>query len=75
MIPVLILAIVVVAFGLIALISYIIHKILHPKLKEENKVDDKQAAKENLDRILVDVEDKETAEQIANYHEEDDNEQ
>ena len=75
MLPILVLVIVVVTFAVIALVAFIIYRMLHPKLKEENKVDDKQAAKENLDRILVDVEDKETAEQIANYHEEDDNEQ
>ena len=75
MLPILVLVIVVVTFAVIALVAFIIYRMLHPKLKEENKVDDKQAAKESLDRILVDVEDKETAEQIANYHEEDDNEQ
>lgn len=75
MIPVLVLVIVVAAFGLIALVAFIIHRILHPKFKDENKIDDKQAAKESLDRILEEVEDEETAEKIANYHEDDDNEQ
>ena len=72
MIPILVLVIVVATFGVIALVAFIIYRILHPKLKDENKIDDKQAAKESLDRILEDVEDKEAAEQIANYHEEDD---
>ena len=74
MLPVLILVIIVAAFAVIALIAFLIYKMLHPKLKDENKIDEKEAVKENLDRILEDVEDKETAEQIANYHDEDDNE-
>ena len=71
MLPILILVIIVAAFALIALIAFFIHRMLHPKFKDEDKVDEKEAAKENLDRILEDVEDKETAEQIANYHEDD----
>ena len=71
MLPILILVIVIAAFGLIAIIAYVIHRLLHPKLKDENKVDEKEAVKENLNRILEDVEDEKTAEEIANYHEED----
>ena len=71
MLPILILVIVVAAFALIALVAFFIHRMLHPKFKDEDKIDEKEAAKENLDRILEDVEDKETAEQIANYHDED----
>ena len=71
MLPILILVIIVAAFALIALIAFFIHRMLHPKFKDEDKVDEKKAAKENLDRILEDVEDKDTAEQIANYHDED----
>lgn len=71
MLPILILVIIVAAFALIALIAFFIHRMLHPKFKDEDKVDEKEAAKENLDRILEDVEDKDTAEQIANYHDED----
>lgn len=72
--PVVILLIIVGAFAVVALIAFFIHRILHPKFKDEGKVDDKTAARENLDRILVDVEDKETAEKIANYHDGDDDE-
>lgn len=68
--PLIILLIIIGAFALVALIAFVIHKILHPKFKEE-KIDEKVAAKESLDRILEDVEDKETAEKIANYHDED----
>ena len=71
MLPILILVIIVAAFALIALIAFFIHRMLHPKFKDEDKIDEKEAAKENLDRILEDVEDKDTAEQIANYHDED----
>ena len=67
--PIIILAIIVGAFAAIALLAFIIHKILHPKFKDEDKVDENEAVRENLNRVLEDVEDPETAEKIANYHE------
>ena len=67
--PIIILAIIVGAFAANALIAFIIHRILHPKFKDEDKVDEKEAVRENLNRVLEDVEDPETAEKIANYHE------
>ena len=73
-IPVVVLAIIVGTFAVISLIAFIIYKLLHPKFKDEDKFDEENAVKENLDRVLVDVEDKETAEAIANYHDEEEDE-
>lgn len=67
----LVLLIIMIAAGLIALVAFLIHKALHPHLKEE-KPDPKAIAKEELDRVLVAVEDKETAEAISNYKNEED---
>ena len=72
MVPVLVLLIVIGAFALIAIVAYVIHRILHPKLKNEvEKPTDDQAVKENLDRLLEPVEDEETASKIAEYKDED----
>ena len=69
-VPVLVvLAIIIGTFAAIALVAFIIYKMLHPKFKDEDKVDEKEAVRENLNRVLEDVEDPETAEKIANYHE------
>lgn len=57
--------------GLIALVAFIIHRLMHPKLKEEKK-DEKQIVQEELDRILVPVDDKKTADEISKYKEKDD---
>lgn len=73
MLPVVILLIVIATFGIIALVAYIIHRVLHPKLKDEQKKpDESEMVKENLQRILEDVDDEETAKKIAEYKEEDD---
>ncbi len=72
MLPVLVLLIIIGAFALIAIVAYIIHRILHPKLKNEvEKPTDDQAVQENLDRLLEPVEDEETADKIAKYKDED----
>ena len=71
MLPIYILIIVIGAFAAIALVAYIVHKILRPKFKDEEKKDEATLARENLDRILEDVEDEKTAEEIANYKDED----
>lgn len=72
MLPVLVLLIIIGAFALIAIVAYIIHRILHPKLKNEvEKPTDDQAVQENLDRLLEPIEDEETADKIAKYKDED----
>ncbi len=59
-------------FALVAIVAYIIHRILRPKLKdEEEKHDEKQYAQEELDRVLQPVEDDKVSEEIQNYKEKD----
>ncbi|HPY79484.1 MAG: hypothetical protein GXY57_04810 [Erysipelotrichaceae bacterium] len=59
------------AAGLIALVAFIIHRLMHPKLKEDKK-DEQEIVKEELDRVLVPIEDEKTAEEISNYKDKED---
>ena len=72
--PVIILLIVIGAFAVIAIVAFIIYRLLRPKLKDENKEQktEEDYAKEELDRILQPVEDEETAKEISNYRQNDD---
>ena len=59
-------------FAVIAIVAFIIYKVLHPKLKNgevENQNTDQEHAKENLDRLLEPVEDEEIAKKIEEYKE------
>lgn len=72
--PVIILLIVIGAFAVIAIVAFIIYRLLRPKLKDENKEQktEEDYAKEELDRILQPVEDEQTAKEISNYRQNDD---
>ena len=52
--------------GAIALLAFIIYRVLRPKLKEE-KPSDEQILQDEMNRVLQDVEDPETAKQISDY--------
>ena len=54
----------------IALISFVIYRYTHPKLKEE-KPDEKEILQEEMDRILKPIEDDEVAKKVEEYKEED----
>ena len=71
---VIILLIVIGAFAFIAIVAFIIYRLLRPKLKDENKEQktEEDYAKEELDRILQPVEDEQTAKEISNYRQNDD---
>lgn len=57
-------------FALIAIVAYIIHRILRPRLKdEEKKKTEEENAQEELDRILQPVEDEKIAKEIQDYKE------
>ena len=57
-------------FALIAIVAYIIHRILRPRLKdEEKKKTEEENAQEELDRILQPVEDEKVAKEIQDYKE------
>ena len=64
--------IVIAFFAVVAIVAYVIHKILRPKLKDEEKNDEQKNAQEELDRILQPVEDDKVSEEIQNYKEDDD---
>ena len=54
--------------GAIALLAFIIYRVLRPKLKEE-KPSDEQILQDEMNRMLQDVDDPEAARQISNYKE------
>lgn len=62
---------IIVAAALIAIIAFVIHRVMHPKLKAENeKPSDEQIMQEELDRVLQPVDDEETAREISEYKDE-----
>ena len=62
--------IVVGFFALIAIVAYIIHRILRPRLKDEEKKDnEEEIVQEELNRILQPVEDEKVAKEIQDYKE------
>ena len=63
---VLILIIVICVTAVIALLAFILYRILRPRLKEE-KPTEEQILEDEMKRVLQDVEDEEVAEQINNY--------
>lgn len=54
--------------GLIAVVSYLIYRYTHPRLKNE-KPSDEEILHEEMDRILKPIDDEEVAKEITNYHE------
>ena len=58
------------AAALIAIVAYVVHRFMHPKLKsDDEKPSEEQIMKEELDRVLRPVEDEETAKEISEYKE------
>ena len=55
----------------VGVISFVIYRTLHPKLKDEGKPSEEEIAKEEMDRLLQPVEDEEAAREIENFKEED----
>ena len=72
--PVVIFLIVIGVFAVIAILAFIIYRVMTPKLKDENKEKKTEAdyAKEELDRILQPVEDEQVAKEISGYQQNDD---
>ena len=61
-------------FAVIAIVAYIIHKVIHPKLKDGDKEHvntEEENAREELDRILQPIEDEEIAKKVEEYKEDD----
>ena len=59
------LILIILLFGVIALIAFILKKTL--KLSNEKKPSDEEIANENLNNLLEDVEDEETIKQFENF--------
>lgn len=70
--PIIVLIIVIAVAGGIALVAYLIYRFTHPKIKQEEQVDERKAAEEELERILQPIEDEEIAKEVANYVDEED---
>ena len=65
---IIILIAVIAAAGLIALVAFIIYRVLRPRLKEE-KPSEEEILQDEMNRVLEDVDDPETAKQISDYKE------
>lgn len=63
-----ILIVVVGVTAAIALIAFIIYRFLRPKLKED-KPSDEEILQDEMNRVLQDIDDPETAKQISDYKE------
>ena len=64
-------------FAVVAVVAFVIYRLLRPKLKEkeEDKPTEQDYAKEELDRILQPVEDEEVSKEIQEYKQNDDEEE
>ena len=75
--PGVILALLVAAFGLIALTAFLIKKfVINPKMKKEDKEENvktkEDIAEEELNRVLEDIDDKDVADKVKDYNEKED---
>ena len=60
--------VIVAATAVVALLAFILYRVLRPRLKEE-KPSEEEILEDEMKRVLQDVEDTEVAEQISNYKE------
>lgn len=58
--------------GLIALVTFIIYRYTHPRLKETDKPTEEQILHEEMDRVLKPIEDEELRKEVEDYKEKDD---
>ena len=54
--------------AVVAILAFILYRILRPRLKED-KPSDEEILKDEMNRVLQDVDDEEVAKQISNYKE------
>lgn len=67
--PVIVLLIILGIAGVIAIAAYVVYRLLHPKLKKDEEVDEQKVLQEELDRVLETVEDEDLKKQIESYKE------
>ena len=58
--------------GLIALVTFIIYRSTHPRLKEDDKPSEEEILHEEMDRILKPIDDDDTRKAVEDYQEKDD---
>ena len=68
--PVIIFLIVLGVAAIIALLAFILYRVLRPRLKEE-KPTEEQILEDEMKRVLQDVDDEEVAKQINSYKDDD----
>lgn len=62
---------IIAAAAIIAIVAFVIHRFLHPRLKADNeKPTEEQITQEELDRVLRPIEDEETAREVSEYKDE-----
>ena len=62
----LVFGIILLVAAVVALVAYILYRILRPRLKED-KPSDEEILKDEMNRVLQDVEDEDVAKQISDY--------
>ena len=70
--PVGIFFIVIGGVAFIALVAFILFRILRPKLKLDEKPSEEELVEEEMNRILKPIEDDETAKAVSEYKDEED---
>ena len=70
--PVGVFFIVVGGVAFIALVAFILFRILRPKLKLDEKPSEEELVEEEMNRILKPIEDDETAKAVSEYKDEED---
>ncbi len=61
------LGIIIGVIAVIALVAFIIYRLTHPKLKADDKPEEKQIVEEELNRILKPIDDDDIAQQVNEY--------
>ena len=64
--PVIVFVIILAALAVVALVAFILYRILRPRLKED-KPSEEQILEDEMKRVLQDVEDENVAKQISDY--------
>ena len=70
--------IIIGAFGLIAVVAFILYRLLRPKLKQpepDKEKTEQDYAKEELDRLLQPVEDEKVSREIQSFEQKDDDDE
>ena len=58
--------VIIAATAVVALLAFILYRILRPRLKED-KPSDEEILEDEMKRVLQDVEDEDVAKQISDY--------